>query len=740
MEKKMRLSWYERKILDPEMKRLVKEMINDSRAVETDKNNKIRFTKEALKKLKLAIEDDYKNLDKYSQNKREFGNLADNSQRFIKILDKKSPNFAKQLKDQNIIVLSERANEFIRSKKTSKLKTKKNKGHVSTDSLVNLIPLNDTKDKAIYIKGVKAFNKGTNTTVNRGIILIPTDDPKEYLKSKSFDSSSIHHKPLSRALYYVPFDKKREILDDLEELGINTKDQKHYLTVVPKDKYGRISEEDILARFFDKEVGKKAEKKKRNTGYDFSKKAEVLLNPDMKVKNGSLDNDEFVNLLSWMRRPNLYDIDGIDVPDSKYRPERASLIKSLILGEPQNAETLKRIIENNFTQREQKVLNDVTFDLRNGSAGKLAGFYRHAQNGNKSLIAINPQYMYKDKASKVGDNKLKIDEDTATHEIVHALRHEDEERMKDKVKNKAVKGKLSYRSMQDQDLEESLTTLETDVRIADPTAYADGTGAGGGYWRHSGLTKDAKELGYIIPEIKTESNAKGGYVEFYDKLLVKKEFEEYKDRFVPKDSKKIAGNFKDFHDVVHEYILEPKIISKSETKKKLKKMDLTAKDIKRIAESITKNRKGKQTIKETEKMYPSSLISTLRKNDKKSEAIDNYWKYEETGNGRNPVRTHIHNKKADQTTQDEINLAVPRSANSGKLVEYNDGKIDKVFQIKRLKTGEIKALRIKDLHKSKSSNKMNLLGSGKSSKKMKQMKEPKSKKKGFGSVKLRIKR
>ncbi len=734
----MRLYWYDRKILEPEMKRLVKEMINDSRAVETDKNNKIRFTKEALKKLKQQVEDDYKNLDKYSENKREFGNLEDNSRRFIKILDKKSPNFAKQLKDQNIIVLSERANEFIRSKKTSTLKTKKNKGNVSTDSYVNLIPLNDTKDKAIYIKEIPVLNRASNQVVKRGIILIPTDDPDEYSKSKVLDSSSIRYRNAKESLRYMNTAQKEELINRLNVLGINT--SKRYLTVIPKDKYGRISEEDILARFFDKEVGKKAEKNTRNTGYDFSKKAEVLLNPDMKVKNGSLDNDEFVNLLSWMRRPNLYDIDGIDVPDSKYRPERASVIKSLILGEPQNAETLKRIIENNFTQREQKVLKDVQFDLRNGSAGKVAGFYRHAQNGNKSLIAINPQYMYKDKASKVGDNKLKIDEDTATHEIVHALRHEDKERLKDKVKNKAVKGRLAGWSMRDQDLEESLTTLETDVRIADPTAYADGTGAGGGYWRHSGLTKDAKELGYIIPEIKTQSNAKGGYVEFYDKLLVKKEFEEYKDRFVPKDSKKIAGNFKDFHDVVHEYILEPKIISKSETKKKLKKMDLTAKDIKRIAESITKNRKGKQTIKETEKMYPSSLISTLRKNDKKSEAIDNYWKYEESGNGKNPVRTHIHNKKADQTTQDEINLAVPRSANSGKLVEYNDGKIDKVFEIKRLKTGEIKALRIKDLHKSKSSNKMNLLGSGKSSKKMKQMKEPKSKKKGFGSVKLRIKR
>tara|TARA_Y100000996_G_C22557507_1_gene656084 strand:+ start:298 stop:2505 length:2208 start_codon:yes stop_codon:yes gene_type:complete len=735
----MRLGWYQQDYFDSSMKRMVKEMINDSRTIETDKNNKIRFTKEALKELKQAFEDDYRNLDKFSRNKKEFSTLEKNARRFIKILDKKSQNFVKQLKDENIIVVSERANEFIKSQKNPKLKTKKNKGDVRTDNYINLIPLNDTREKAIYIKDVRAFNKATNNIVKRGIILIPTDDPREFRKSKVLDSSSINYKTVDNALWDVPVTEQGKIIQRLEVLGIDTKD-KRYLTVIPKDNYGRISEEDILARFFDKNVGKKAEKNTRNTGYDFSKKAEVLLNPDMKVKNGSLDNDEFVNLLSWMRRPNLYDIDGIDVPDSKYRPERASVIKSLILGEPQNAETLKRIIENNFTQREQKVLKDVTFDLRNGSAGGLAGFYQHGQSGNKSKIAINPQYMYKDVASKVGDNKLKIDEDTATHEIVHALRHEDEERLKDKVQNKAVKGRLAGWSMRDQDLEESLTTLETDVRTADPTTYAKGTGASGGYWRHAGLTKDAKELGYVIPEIKSESSKKGGYVEFYDKLLVKKEFEEYKDRFVPKGSNKIAGNFEDFHDVVHDYILEPKSISESETKKKLKKMNLTAKDIKRVAESITTNRKGKQTIKETEKMYPSSLISTLKKNDKKSEAIDNYWKYEETGNGIKPVRTHIHNKDGDQTTQDEINLAVPRSANSGKLVEYNDGKIDKVFEIKRLKTGEIKALRIKDLHKSKSGNKMNFVGSGKSKSKITAMKEPKSKKKGFGSVKLRIKR
>ena len=89
----MRLGWYQQDYFDSSMKRMVKEMINDSRTIETDKNNKIRFTKEALKELKQAFEDDYRNLDKFSRNKKEFSTLEKNARRFIKILDKKSQNF-----------------------------------------------------------------------------------------------------------------------------------------------------------------------------------------------------------------------------------------------------------------------------------------------------------------------------------------------------------------------------------------------------------------------------------------------------------------------------------------------------------------------------------------------------------------------------------------------------------------------------------------------------------------------
>tara|TARA_A100001037_G_C15149411_1_gene638223 strand:- start:1710 stop:3677 length:1968 start_codon:yes stop_codon:yes gene_type:complete len=478
-----------------------------------------------------------------------------------------------------------------------------------------------------------------------------------------------------------------------------------WISIKASNNKGSIREDDLLARFIDTSVGvgKYKKSKARNIFVDWSQDAEVNTEPDKnqdkqgntqypkKAWNNDVDYDKLSNLYSWVRRPNLYDADLIDTSDSKFRPEAKSVLKAIVSGSPEDVATFRKIIAKNFTQREQRLLNRAIVKLGDTRSATVAGTYRNAEKFGveKDVLTIDPNFLYTvrpNKNTKESDlvkrkdrenswtksGKFPIDEDTATHEFIHMLRERDKDRKGVHKAPPDIKG-------DDGDLEESMTDTETNTRTTNnPTVYS------AGYHHHSAkLPKPAKENKL---DINTKSNEDK---KLYDKLILKKHSNKInlnnKDYFLPKKSDKYAtdkDDFKTFRSLISydiQYGIDNKT-SKPEVKKvwkeKLnkftKKTGITKKDIQDSVKKLLKSNKGKRAIKVTEKAFPSTFLSSLRKHKKRGELVDTFFEYQ-TKDGKTRIETQIYSPKGNLSKKDAIEIA-SLGRTSGKLIEEEDGK------------------------------------------------------------------
>jgi len=189
----------------------------------------------------------------------------------------------------------------------------------------------------------------------------------------------------------------------------------------------------------------------------------------------------------------------------------------------------------------------------------------------------------------------------------------------------------------------------------------------------------------------------------YDKLILKKSTEKIKldnkDYFLPKKSDQYAidkDDFKTFKDLISydiQYGIDNKT-SKAQIKKVIKeklnkftnKTGITKKDIKDSVKKVLKSNKGKRAIKVTEKAFPSTFLSSLRKHKKRGELVDTFFEYQ-TKDGKTRIETQIYSPKGNVKKKDAIEIA-SLGRTSGKLIEEVDGK--------KLTKNLLKDVRVKD--------------------------------------------
>ena len=599
-----------------------------------------------------------------------------------------------------------------------------------------LIPIKHSDKTAIFIE--QPFDKKFTKSYKgywKNRILIPseekitnrpdiTSDRVEYLtedfRNKKTDQFAVDDfiKNINKDLEHKKNEIKKQGYSNIKPLP-KLNNTQGWISIKASNNKGSIREDDLLARFIDTSVGvgKHKKSKARNIFVDWSQDAEVNTEPDKnqdkkgntqypkKAWNNDIDYDKLSNLYSWVRRPNLYDADLIDTSDSKFRPEAKSVLKAVISGSPEDVATFRKIIAKNFTQREQRLLNRAIVKLGDTRSKSVAGSYRNAEKFGveKDVLTIDPNFLYKVKANKntkksdlvkrkdrenswTKSGKFPIDEDTAVHEFIHMLRERDKDRKGVHKAPPDIKG-------DDGDLEESMTDTETNTRTSgNPTYYP------AGYHHHSAkLPKPAKVKKL---DIDTKSNEDK---KLYDKLILKKSTEKIKldnkDYFLPKKSDQYAidkDDFKTFKDLISydiQYGIDNKT-SKAQIKKVIKeklnkftnKTGITKKDIKDSVKKVLKSNKGKRAIKVTEKAFPSTFLSSLRKHKKRGELVDTFFEYQ-TKDGKTRIETQIYSPKGNVKKKDAIEIA-SLGRTSGKLIEEVDGK--------KLTKNLLKDVRVKD--------------------------------------------
>ena len=545
-------------------------------------------------------------------------------------------------------------------------KTKKNeiiKGS-HNDTNFELIPLRDTKKYAIKINETYDFDPEQRYVNN--VVLIPSYDPIGHTHNDMFAPKRITHlsgKPGAnnnvdqtyRAARLNAYEwlvmklmSEGKIKNDAKGKLLKQKleNPEGYIAVKLMNSKGQVREDDIVARFSSRGIP--------NTLIDWATVANVRSKPGI---HQNTDPEGLTNMYSWFRRPNMYDVSDIDVPDSKYRPEVNSALKAVISGDDKDIEAFKKIVEKNFTKREQKLLNNAVIKLQETQQEGVAGYYQNAEKNKKAkdLLVIKPSRLYKEApTNKIGDNKSDLDEDTTTHEIIHLLRE------RDKLRTGAQKAPPDHKA-DDIDYEEAMTDLETHVR-----ATSNPKDAVAGYHSYTkGIPVEAKKAGINEKEVtKSLSTAR-----LYDLMLAKKEWEKLKkskDIYIPKKSKIYGKDFKLFSNVMFKYI-KTGILPEKKIREKL---GITSKDIEKIGEKIQKTKKGKRAVKAAEHVFPSTAISKAKIHSK-ADTIDTFYEYKNKGG--NTVETQIYSPKGNVKKAAAIKLS-SLGNKSGKLIEEIDGK------------------------------------------------------------------
>lgn len=222
---------------------------------------------------------------------------------------------------------------------------------------------------------------------------------------------------------------------------------------IPVDDKGYVPSYALAARFTNVQEGTGPNVERRNVVIDQRSEAK-------KVLKGKLTPQD---VKEWWARPNTTDIAGIDDPgsgllelatlQSEGRKEAQGKV-AVIGGTKKDQETIRKVLTNSFTIREQKEMfkNGMTVEIVKLKEG-VAGEYHGRKDGMSHLIRIDPE--------NVGDG------DTLLHEAVHHARLMDPKRKKILTKSRSLHPERIAVNKKDVSLEEAATVSETLARQRD---------------------------------------------------------------------------------------------------------------------------------------------------------------------------------------------------------------------------------------------------------------------------------
>ena len=215
---------------------------------------------------------------------------------------------------------------------------------------------------------------------------------------------------------------------------------------------------------------------------DIQKTSDVVA--EIEPKKG--DNANLALQYEWFRNPSKLDLEDVDVenppwmdtPKSKKdKKQKRALVA--VLGGKEDRETVRKIIESNFNDKEREYMHGTVIDVTPFPPKRdVVGFYRANGNGyGNDYIAVWVNALYKD-PDKAGPNAGNtIDENALTHELVHLLNYKDEY-YGDRIRSV------------DDDLDEQITDAETLARIRQgPVGRKDG-------YYEMNMTKSMTRLSY----------------------------------------------------------------------------------------------------------------------------------------------------------------------------------------------------------------------------------------------------
>ena len=378
---------------------------------------------------------------------------------------------------------------------------------------------------------------------------------------------------------------------------------------VPTDAKGNIPKEIAILRLVETEG-----KPRSSVLVDLGIEAKT------QAKNKAQTPQERLEQYLWYMRPNQSDLEKVDTTDAKWTPSKDGKRRGpviVILGAKGNeANAIREMIDQSFTQREKKLMDNVVIEVKNGAGKGIAGFHQRARGPAEfNQIVVDRHWLQKDpdKAGpKKGDTKY---DSVVVHELIHFLRHRDPKRV-------GTTAATPYKSGGDHDLEEAFTDAETIAR----TTTAPWGRRGDGYYRG----KDALEN--ITHDRQLLLNVRDGSEPKHDSGELNKS-----GRLVT-----VSGI-----DLGHA----------------VTGTDIPEKDLQRMFD----NQRGAAAVKSTDERFPDMKIAKTKIKGSK-EAIDTYWKLK---NGSQTYETHIYAPGGSPSVQDLHSIASPVD---GKLTEFQDGR------------------------------------------------------------------
>ena len=248
---------------------------------------------------------------------------------------------------------------------------------------------------------------------------------------------------------------------------------------IPVDGKGNVPKYALAARFTNVREGTGPNTGRRSIQIDQNSYAKTTL-------TGNLTPEE---VKEWWARPNTSDIAGIDDPDSGMfelaalqsagRKEAQGKV-AVIGGTKKDQETIREVLNNSFTVREQKEMfkGGMTVEVVKLKDG-VAGEYHGRKDGMSHHIRIDPRY--------IGDG------DTLLHEAIHHARLTDPKRKETLTKSRSVHPERIAVDYKDVALEEAATVSETLARQRDYQQPSNG-----GYY--SLVPKNGKDAKTMILE------------------------------------------------------------------------------------------------------------------------------------------------------------------------------------------------------------------------------------------------
>lgn len=248
---------------------------------------------------------------------------------------------------------------------------------------------------------------------------------------------------------------------------------------IPVDEKGNVPKYALSARFTNVTEGTGPKTERRNIRIDQSSYAKTTLKGDLKPED----------VAEWWARPNTSDVQGIDDPgsgifelanlQSEGRREAQGKV-AIIGGTKQDQKTIRNVLTNSFTIREQKEIfkNGMTIDIVK-LKDNVAGEYHGRKDGMSHLIRIDPRYV--------------DDGDTLLHEAVHHARLVDAKRGKTLTKMRSRDPHRVAVHRDDVALEEAATVSET---LARQRNYKQPNNAG----YHALVPKNGKDAKTMISE------------------------------------------------------------------------------------------------------------------------------------------------------------------------------------------------------------------------------------------------